>query len=170
MSLRPRDRPCSAALSRLRYRSAGSGAGRALKHYLDSSVVLALLLEDSDALKPLQDEQQVGSSRLLWIEVARVIERAVRTEQLSEQDGVAVRRQFQQLSSGLFQLKLHEPVFARSAGSFPLLVRTLDAIHLASAELWLHGDAPSGLSVWTLDQRMNLCAASLGFATPLETS
>ena len=39
-----------------------------------------------------------------------------------------------------------------------------------SIEMWLQsrGDGgPTGLAVWTLDKRMNHCAALLGYVTPL---
>ena len=138
-----------------------------MKHYLDSSVVLAMLLEGSRVLQPLQNEPHIASSRLLWVEVSRVIERAVRTGRLSTADAVGVRRNFERFAEGLSQLKLHEPVFLRAAGPYPVVIKTLDALHLASAELWLQGAPASGLAVWTFDYQMNLCTASLGFQTPL---
>ena len=138
-----------------------------MRHYLDSSVVLAALLEGSTVLQPLQNESEVASNRLLWIEVPRVIERAVRTNRLSAEDSVAVRRRFERLADGLAQLKLDDPVFLRACGPYPMVIRTLDALHLASAELWLQKAPATDLAVWSFDYQMNLCAASLGFQTPL---
>ena len=138
-----------------------------MKHYLDSSVALAALLEKSPVLDALSGEPEVASSRLLWIEVSRVLERAVRTSRLSVPDSVAARRRFDQMATGIAQLKLHEPVFSRASGPYPVVIKTLDALHLASAELWLQGASTTGAAVWTLDRQMNLCAASLGFQTPL---
>jgi hypothetical protein len=53
---------------------------------------------------------------------------------------------------------------------YPVLIRSPDAIHLASAEQWLNAEFPAGepgrVSIWSLDSRMNQCAALLGFETP----
>ena len=81
--------------------------------YLDSSVALAYLLAEDRV--PPRDlwQQQLVSSRLLEYEVwnrihARRLERAL--------------------------LELATPVLARALDPFPMPVRTLDALHLASIE------------------------------------
>jgi hypothetical protein len=62
-------------------------------------------------------------------------------------------------------------VLRRAEGPYPVVVRSLDALHLASAEQWLQAEVPAGdpalISLWSLDTRMNQCAALLGFTTPL---
>ena len=142
-----------------------------MKHYLDSSVVLAWLLEGIDALASLESETEVGSSRLLWVEVSRVLHRALQTGRMDAVLATEARHNFARFAAGLNQIRLTEAVLDRASGPYPLVIRTLDAMHLASAELWLSPDrGPSGaanLSVWTMDRQMNLYAAQLGFSTPL---
>jgi predicted nucleic acid-binding protein len=138
-----------------------------VKVYLDTSVVLAYYLEGSKALEKVPRDASVGSSRLLWIEFARVLERAIRGNQLTPEQAIGIRRAFDGMSAGMDRLRLGEAVLRRAEGSFPLVVRSLDALHLASAAVWCDSDAPSELELWSLDRQMNLCAAAMGFATPL---
>jgi len=138
-----------------------------VKAYLDTSVVLAFYLEGNDALARVSSDATAGSSRLMWIEFARVLERAARSKQLSPEEAVGIRRAFDETGKTLDRLRISEAVLRRAEGSFPLLVRSLDALHLSSAELWCGAAPASELEVWSLDRQMNLCAAAMGFATPL---
>jgi predicted nucleic acid-binding protein len=138
-----------------------------VKIYLDTSVVLAYYLEGSEELEKVPRDVSVGSSRLMWIEFARVLERAIRTNRLSPEEAIDIRRAFDELGRSMDRLRLGEAVLRRAEGSFPLVVRSLDALHLASATVWCDAESPSELALWSLDRQMNLCAAAMGFATPL---
>ena len=141
-----------------------------MKHYLDSSAVLAWLLEGKDVLQALEGEKDVASSRIMWVEISRVIHRSLQSNRLDPVGATEARHNFARFASGLHQIRLAEEVLARASGPYPLNVRTLDAIHLSAAEIWLStglNKDPAELSVWTLDRQMNLCAALLGFLTPL---
>ncbi len=140
-------------------------------HYLDSSVVLAWILEGRSVLEPLSGQAAVASSRLLWIEVSRAIHRALQTNRVSPAFATEARHNFERFAAGVGSIRLNDTVLRRAEGPFPLVTRTLDALHLASAEAWLAATEPAAgpetLALWTLDERMNYCAAQLGFATPL---
>jgi hypothetical protein len=94
--------------------------------YLDSSVALAQLLAE-DRLPP-EDvwQQQLVSSRLLEYEVWN----RVHARQLEQSHADAVRA----LIGRVALLELATPVLARALDPFPIPVRTLDALHLASIE------------------------------------
>jgi uncharacterized protein len=94
--------------------------------YLDSSVALAHLLAE-DRLPP-EDvwQQQLVSSRLLEYEVWN----RVHARQLEQSHADAVRA----LIGRVALLELATPVLARALDPFPIPVRTLDALHLASIE------------------------------------
>lgn len=143
-------------------------------HYLDSSVVLAWLLEGSTVLHQLEGNHRVASSRLLWTEVARGFYRALQTDRLSTTATTAARHRFSRLATRIASIRLTEAVLRRAEGPYPVVVRSLDAIHLASAEQWLHAEVPAGdpalISLWSFDGRLNQCAALLGFSTPLMES
>jgi len=138
-----------------------------LKLYLDTSVMLAFLLEGHRALLEIPKTREVGSSRLLWIEVARVLERTLQTRALSGEQAAAVRQSFEGTASSLVRLRLSDAVQRRAEGAFPLVLRTLDALHLSTACEWLGANRPSSMEIWTLDRQFNLCASSMGFVTPL---
>ena len=94
--------------------------------YLDSSVVLAhLLMEDrkpSEALWRLP----LASSRLLGYEVWN----RVHARGLGRSHGNDVRK----FLAGVDLIEMVEPVLARALEPFPVPVRTLDALHLATVD------------------------------------
>ena len=110
-----------------------------LKHYLDSSAVLAWVLEGKNLLQDLEGEDDVASSRILWVEISRVIHRSLQTDTLDPVAATEARHNFARFASGLHQIRLVDEVLARASGPYPLKIRTLDAIHLSSAEMWLSG-------------------------------
>jgi predicted nucleic acid-binding protein len=137
-----------------------------VKVYLDTSIVLAWLLEGGDQLAQVPPQAEVAASRLLWLETARVIERGIRTGAVSAETAVKVRQAFDQTMRGVSRLRLGEEILRRAEGSFPLVVRSLDAIHLASALAWNGNAEPGELQLWSLDRQLNQCAAAMGLATP----
>ncbi|MEI6387866.1 MAG: type II toxin-antitoxin system VapC family toxin [Spirochaetota bacterium] len=137
-----------------------------MKVYLDTSVLLAWLLEGGNQLQSLPPNSDLASSRLLWVETARVMDRAFRSGELSSEECVAVRESFDATARGICRLRVNESVLRRAEASFPLSIRTLDGIHLATAVIWLGSEDPSEMEIWTLDRHFNLCAAAMGFRTP----
>ena len=119
--------------------------------YLDTSVVLAqLLAEDRRPPASLWDEALV-SSRLMEYEVwTRLHARG-----LAESHGEA--------ASGLIGrvalLELSPPVLARALDAFPVPIRTLDALHLASCD-YLRNQGQS-VSLASYDHRMTTVARAL---------
>lgn len=94
--------------------------------YLDSSVALAYLLAE-DRFPPRDVwQQQLVSSRLLEYEVWN----RIHARRLERSHGDAVRA----LIGRVALLELATPVLARALDPFPIPVRTLDALHLASIE------------------------------------
>lgn len=95
--------------------------------YVDSSVVLAqLLAEDRYPDPAFWDGGPFVSSRLLEYEVwNRINARGLNVSHAEE---------VRQLLGRVAFLELVPPVLARALEPFPVAVRTLDAIHLASVE------------------------------------
>ena len=94
--------------------------------YLDSSVALAYLLaEDRSPPESIWSETLV-SSRLLEYEVWN----RVNARRLGPSHGEAART----LIGHVALIELAPPVLARALEPFPISVRTLDALHLASIE------------------------------------
>lgn len=122
--------------------------------YLDTSVALAeLFVEDRRPGDVLWNEQLV-SSRLLEYELwTRVNARAA-----SRTHGDAVREVLARVSL----VELAPPVLARAVDPFPVVVRTLDALHLATLDFLVTRGQRVALA--TYDERMRTCAERMGLA------
>jgi hypothetical protein len=55
----------------------------------------------------------------------------------------------------------------KASGAFPVVINTLDALHLASAQIFSEAEASETVLIFSHDGGMNRCAAALGFAAPL---
>jgi len=119
--------------------------------YLDSSVALAhLLAEDRFPAEDLWRRELV-SSRLLEYEVWN----RVHARRLDRSHGDAVRA----LIGRVALLELTPPVLARALDPFPIPVRTLDALHLASLEFLRQRQQQVELASY--DQRLIAGASAL---------
>jgi predicted nucleic acid-binding protein len=122
--------------------------------YLDSSVVLAHFLVEAQRLPDRAWDQPLTSSRLLEYEVwtrlhAKGLTRSLRPAVL-------------EFFTRVVFVDLAENVLARARDPFPVHVRTLDALHLATIEFLR---ANGGLiELATFDARMISVARSLGIA------
>ena len=120
--------------------------------YIDASVALAhLFLEDR---RPPADfwDKTLASSRLLEYEVWTVLH----ARAFAESHGDAAKA----LLGRIALLELSPPVLTRTLGAFPVPVRTLDALHLASADyLRQHGQT---VELATYDHRMSDAARTMG--------
>ena len=122
--------------------------------YVDTSVVLAqLLAEDRRPPDSLWGEPLI-SSRVLEYEVWN----RIHARGLGESHGEAARL----LIGRLAILELAPPVLARALQPFPSPVRTLDALHLASAEFIR--EQGQLVEVASYDKRLLDAAQALGFA------
>lgn len=132
--------------------------------YAESSAVLAWLLGEPDGegvRRTLEGAERVVASTLTPLECARAIERGVATGRLQDTDALAARRLLDAAARTWVLLEMTGPVPLRAARRFPAEpVRTLDAIHLATA-LELH-QAVGDLVLVSLDDRVRDNARLLG--------
>lgn len=122
--------------------------------YLDSSVLIAhLLAEDRRPPASLWDSP-LASSRLLEVEAWTALHARGKAD-LGERLWLLLAR--------LSLLEMEEPVLERATQPFPMSVRALDAIHLATAE-YLRG-LGEDVSIATYDARMAAAARTMNFET-----
>jgi predicted nucleic acid-binding protein len=129
--------------------------------YLDSSVLLRLVLGQSDALARWADVEAGVASRLVEVECLRTLDRLRLVEGLDDRE-LAIRREavFRVLES-VEIVELTRPVLARASLPMPTSLGTLDAIHLATALLWAEReDLP--LVMATHDQLLATAARASG--------
>jgi len=129
--------------------------------YVDTSVVLRHLLGQAKSLN-WAGWEAAYSSEILGLEVRRVIDR-LRLGSALDDNGVANAQQaLTQLERSIGQISLTRKVLRRAALPMPTAVKTLDAIHLASALLFQErrGDV---LVFATHDVQQATGARALGF-------
>jgi len=103
--------------------------------YLDSSVACRVLMREPEAL-PLQASWDLVASELLEVEVRRTLHRLSLDRALSA-EGLALRiGELRMLLSAVDQVPISRAILNRAAGPMPTPVKTLDAIHLATALTW----------------------------------
>jgi len=134
--------------------------------YAETSAVLRWLFNEpqgDEILDTLRAAPKVACSRLTLIESHRAIRRAVVLEELIETDAAEVRATLAQAAARWAVLEISSDVASRAEQAFPVEpVRTLDAVHLASALLLRH--VIPDLVVASTDSRVRDNASQLGFA------
>ena len=120
--------------------------------YLDSSVALAHLLAESRVPPDRLWQEPLVSSRLLQYEVWN----RLNARGLGRSHGEDARA----LVARIALVELAPPVLERALEPFPLPVRTLDALHLASIEFLRARRQPVELASY--DERLVAAARALG--------
>jgi uncharacterized protein len=118
--------------------------------YLDSSALVKLVLHETEsaALARYLRRKRVTASALARVEVARAI----------VPSSAAREQRLRALFAGVEVIRVNDRVLAEAARIPPWTLRTLDAIHLATARLW--GDELA--RIVTYDQRMADAARAMG--------
>jgi hypothetical protein len=133
--------------------------------YAESSAPLAWLLAQEHGrlvAKTLAAAKLVIASQLTIVECDRVLIRAVALAELHESDAVDRQARLNAVSERWTLLALDDAIIERARRPFPgEPIRTLDAIHLASA-LTARKALPAVVML-TLDTRIRLAADRLGF-------
>jgi hypothetical protein len=122
--------------------------------YIDSSVALARLFGEPRSPPALFWTGRLISSKLLEYEVLN----RIHAYGLVGSHGNEART----LLAGVEMIEMTEVVLARALTPFPVAVRTLDALHLATAEFLRAQDEPVELASY--DNRLIGAAQALGIA------
>jgi hypothetical protein len=120
--------------------------------YLDSSVALAQLFSEGRRPNDSFWEQRITSSRLLEYEIWNRLH--ARGLHFSHENAA------RQLLGRVTLLELTPAVLARALEPFPVRVRTLDSLHLASVE-YLRGQRQT-IALASYDERLLEAAQALG--------
>lgn len=120
--------------------------------YVDSSVALAYLLAEPRAPAVGFWTSELVSSRLLEYEVWN----RLHARQVTE----LRRGEARELLAGVEFIELSEPVLARALEPWPVALRTLDALHLATLD-WLRSNGEE-VELASYDHRLLAAARALG--------
>jgi predicted nucleic acid-binding protein len=130
--------------------------------YLDSSVILRLVLNEPDPLREWSDVHHGVTSALAEVEVLRTMDRLRFSTPSLDSKVIAARREAAfRVLEGLETIEITRVVLARAAQPLPTPLGTLDAIHLVSAMGWR--EQFEGLIFATHDLALAAAARASGF-------
>lgn len=130
--------------------------------YLDTSAVLRALLGQAPLLAGWGNWNEAYSSELMVVEARRAIDRLRLAAALDDAGVADAQAELARIERSLGVIRLTRRVLDRAAQPMATAVRTLDAIHLASA-LLLRERHADDLLFATHDGRQALAARALGF-------
>ncbi len=133
--------------------------------YLDSSVLLRHILLGEEPIRHALEFPRVVSSELIEIECRRVLHRCRLAGELTDEALTVARERLDEVLAGIDLLEMSRQIKQRAMDPFPVNVRTLDALHVATA---LMVDEEAGaVALFSHDEGMNRCARSLGITAAL---
>ena len=130
--------------------------------YCDSSVLVRFILEQADALAELTACDQLVTSVVTQVECLRAIENARLRGELSDDELAGLRRAAYARLSGIERVEASPSILGQAERSFGVVLKTLDAIHVATAIVWRERRAPD-LVFATHDRQQARAATALGF-------
>jgi predicted nucleic acid-binding protein len=130
--------------------------------YIDSSVALRVLRGQKDAWKEWGLWEKAYCSTLLRVECRRFVDRMRLENNWSDDDIATAGTQLRKLERVLTKVRLTLAVMERASAPMPTIIKTLDAIHIATASLLRERLQPELVFV-THDQQQTKAARALGF-------
>ncbi|MCK6527154.1 type II toxin-antitoxin system VapC family toxin [Myxococcota bacterium] len=132
--------------------------------YVDSSVLLRVVLGQPDRLPSWGEIELAVTSGVTEVECLRTLDRRCRQGLLAEEEVPERRGLVIRLLERMERVEVAPAILRRAADPFPVALGTLDAIHLATASLW--GTARGEMPVMaTHDVQLAAAARSLGIVT-----
>jgi uncharacterized protein len=129
--------------------------------YVDTSVILRILFREPNPVEVWGKWDRALSSSLWRVEALRNVDRLRLGGDLSDEDVADLVREIRLVHETLAVYPLTETILQRASESFPTVVGTLDAIHLATA-LAIRQVEPLDILL-THDGQLATAARSVGF-------
>jgi hypothetical protein len=130
--------------------------------YLDSSVVLRRLLGQPRALPEWRQLRRCVSSRLTEVECLRTLDRLRLERAIDELTLTRLREATHHVLGATEIVEITRTVLSRAAQPSPTALGTLDAIHMASVQMWSERRRET-LVVATHDVALATAARAHGF-------
>ena len=132
-----------------------------MKVYVDTSVTLRVLFREPHPLPVWGRWTEAYASRLWLTEALRTMDRVRVLAGMTDSQVAVLRRDIDLAHSGFHIIPITERILTRAGESFPTVIGTLDAIHLATA---IHIRDTLGLDAFlTHDTQLATAAAASGF-------
>jgi predicted nucleic acid-binding protein len=132
-----------------------------MKVYVDTSVILRILFREPNPVEVWGNWERAFSSSLWRVEALRNVDRLRLSGNLFDEEVADLVREIRVVHETLAIHPLTEKILQRASESFPTVVGTLDAIHLATA-LAITEVEPIDLLL-THDGQLGTAARSVGF-------
>jgi predicted nucleic acid-binding protein len=129
--------------------------------YIDTSVVLRVLFKEANPIDIWGKWEKAFSSALWRVEALRTVDRLRLLHEISDIEVADLVRDVQIIHETLAIHPLDERIMQRASETFPTVVGTLDAIHLATAASIRESQRLDFLL--THDSQLGTAARSLGF-------
>lgn len=130
--------------------------------FLDSSVLLRIVLGQRDKLAEWPSILTGVASGLIEVECLRTIDRLRLAAGLSDEETAIRREAVYRLMEAIEIIEPVAAVLRRAAQPLPTPLGTLDSIHLATASVWRESRAKD-LTFATHDRALALAARASGF-------
>ena len=129
--------------------------------YLDSSVVLRVLLSQEGALPEWDRILRPVASVLVEVECLRTLDRTRIRESLPDREIALCREAVYRIMESIEVVDMNRAILHRAAQPLPTPLGTLDAMHLATALTWRDSNGED-LILATHDQALAVAARALG--------
>jgi predicted nucleic acid-binding protein len=129
--------------------------------YVDSSVMLRRLLRETNAIADLT-QWRLFSSQLLEVEVRRTLLHFHVERVLSAASFAKRLKEWNALHDSMDLIPISNGIMQRAAEPFPTQLKTLDAIHLATALGWI-AQTQQPVTILTHDRQFGIAASACGF-------
>lgn len=133
-----------------------------MKAYIDSSIILRIVLGEKNAISFPENLGEFAASEILKIECFRTFDRMQRAQYFPEDEIADRYSALHQMIRSLRLIKFSDAISQKACEPFPVILKTLDAIHLASAVLWQQQEQDDVL-FFTHDIQLAKCAQAMGF-------
>jgi predicted nucleic acid-binding protein len=130
--------------------------------YVDASAVLRVLFAEEGPALTLADGDRLVSSQIVEVEAFRAVDRERLLGHLDDTQTATKRKELADFLAMLDLASIDRAVIARAKSPFAVNVRTLDAIHVATAEILAEEATEESLEFWTHDDRQASAALSRG--------
>jgi predicted nucleic acid-binding protein len=129
--------------------------------YVDASVVLRRILRQPGSMKEWLNWDLIITSELLELEARRTIDRLRVLGRLSKNDMDSALGELRKYLESFEQVALGSHILRRAAQPLPTLVGALDAIHLATAQVWSE-ERGERVLLLTHDRQLAIAARACG--------
>lgn len=132
--------------------------------YLDTSVILRRLFGQPKSMTKWGEWEAAYTSEVGRVEAFRTIDRERLQSHLQDAEVASAVHRLEEILCRLGEITIGRTVLRRAAQSYPTIVTTLDAIHLASALIWQERFQRE-LTFLTHDVQLGTAAQAMGMKT-----